>query len=109
MVHAINKDGIEREFQDRVWALMPKGKNGWMEYNALKLGEVLIPQQVVEFQQSLKKDAVVEENVETPKVVERTIEIPIVEPQTIEDSIVEKKTKPVKKANVVKTKKQAKR
>ncbi len=119
MVHAINQHGIEREFSDRVWALMPKNHNGWIEYDAQKLGGALIPQQVVEFQQSLKKDVVVEESVETPHIQEMVIEIPIpIEPQVIEEQvveqppiepIVEKKTVRVKKVHVAKTKKQAKR
>ena len=115
MVHAINQHGIEREFSDRVWALMPKGKNGWIEYDAQRLGEALIPQQVVEFQQSLKKDAVVEESVETKKLVvefEVPIEPQVVVEQPIEEeqpTVIEKKTVRVKKANVVKTKKHAKR
>jgi glycerol kinase len=115
MVHAINQHGIERTFSDRVWALMPKGKNGWVEYDAQALGGALIPQQVVEFQQSLKKDAVVEESIEPMQVAkEQVVEIPIViqEETTVVEphpTIVEKKSPRVKKAHVAKTKKQVKR
>lgn len=88
MVHAINQHGMETYFSDRVWNLMPKHKNGWVEFSD-KLGESVIPQQIIEFQAKLKKDAVVEEK----------------------NEFVEKKTAPmpVKKNHVAKTKKQVKR
>lgn len=70
-IHAINKDGREAKFSQRVWDMMPKHKNGWVEYNG-QLGELPIPHQIVEFQQSLRKeDAVVEESVVEPTVVEQ--------------------------------------
>ena len=60
MIHAINQHGREAYFTDRVWDLMPKDKNGWIKFS--EQGEVVIPQQIVEFQQNLKKEvAVVEE------------------------------------------------
>jgi len=62
MVRAINKYGREAYFSERVWALMPKEKNGWIEFS--EQGEVLIPQQIIEFQQK-KKEAVVVEEVKT--------------------------------------------
>jgi len=60
MVRAINKHGIEASFSERVWAMMPKHKNGWVEFS--EQGEVLVPQQVMEFQLK-KKEAVAVEDV----------------------------------------------
>lgn len=71
MVHAINKQGREAYFTERVWELMPKHKNGWVEFSSQ--GEVLIPQQIVEFQQKKKLDAVVGET-ETEPTVEENVE-----------------------------------
>lgn len=53
MIRAINKDGRQRDFTERVWSMMPKHKNGWVEYEAQ--GEVLVPQQIIEFQQKKKR------------------------------------------------------
>lgn len=65
MIHAINKHGQERYFRERVWNLMPKSKNGWREFDAT--GEIIVPQQIVEFQQSRKEAVVVEEEKSKPK------------------------------------------
>jgi hypothetical protein len=64
MIRAINKDGRQRDFTERVWSMMPKHKNGWVEYEAQ--GEVLVPQQIIEFQQKKKEAAaVVVENIKS--------------------------------------------
>ena len=82
MIHAINKSGREAYFTERVWDMLPKNKNGWVEFSAQ--GEVLVPQQVIEFQQKKKAVAVVDENTETQ----------------IEPEVVVKKVAEPKKANV---------
>lgn len=56
MIHAINKTGREAYFSERVWELMPKDKNGWVKFS--EQGEVLVPPQIVEFQQKKKQDVV---------------------------------------------------
>lgn len=70
MIHAINKHGRESWFSDKVWEKMPKHKNGWIEFGTT-MGEVLIPQQIIEFQQS-KKEAVTVEEKSEPKVHTKT-------------------------------------
>ena len=64
MVRAINKHGREAYFSERVWGMMPKDKNGWVEFS--QQGEVLVPQQIIEFQQKKKEAVVVDTKDETP-------------------------------------------
>ena len=70
MVRAINKHGEERYFTERVWEMLPKHKNGWVEWT--ESGELIVPLQIVEFQQKLKSEkedaTVAEVKDETPKV-----------------------------------------
>jgi len=53
MIRAINKNGRETFFSERIWGMLPKDKNGWVEFNGEK--ELLIPDKIIEFQQK-KKD-----------------------------------------------------
>lgn len=57
MITAINKDGRMGTFSDRVWALMPKHKNGWMLFNG-DSKEPVIPEEIIEFQAKKKEVAV---------------------------------------------------
>lgn len=70
MVRAINKHGEERYFTERVWEMLPKHKNGWMEWT--ESGELIVPLQIQEFQAKLKSEkadvSVAEAKSETPKV-----------------------------------------
>ncbi len=70
MVRAINKNGEIRDFTDRIWGIMPKHKNGWVEFE--EPGELIVPLQIVEFQQKLKdkKEVVdaVKDDDEIPKM-----------------------------------------
>lgn len=92
MIHAINKHGREAYFTERVWDMMPKDKNGWVEFSAQ--GEVLVPQQVVEFQQLKKKAvAVVDENTETQIAPEP---IKVEKQPEPKPKITKARTKPVK-------------
>lgn len=68
MIHAINQHGRESWFTERVWNKLPKHKNGWIEFDSKEMGEVLIPQQIIEFQ-AQKKDLVAVEEKEPEKVV----------------------------------------
>lgn len=101
MVHAINQHGRETYFSDRVWALMPKHKNGWIEFS--EQGEVVVPQQIIEFQQSLKKEGVVVEENDNKPVAETVTEQPKEEPQpTIKaETVTEQSTEPIKETPTV--------
>ncbi len=93
MVHAINKQGREAFFTERVWDLLPKGKNGWVEFSAQ--GEVLIPSQIVEFQKK-KADADVVKSIE---IEAPAIEQPeaVIEPPMPKEPAKPKVTKIIKK------------
>lgn len=55
MIKAINQHGQEAEFSERVWEMMPKHKNGWVEIGE-KVGNVKIPDKIVEYQAKLKDE-----------------------------------------------------
>jgi hypothetical protein len=54
MIHAINKDGREAYFTERVWNIMPKHKNGWIPFEDNKDG-IVIPDEIIEFQKNLSE------------------------------------------------------
>lgn len=56
MVHAINQQGREAYFSDKVWALLPKHKNGWVEFADIKAGDIPIPHQIIEFQAKVTEE-----------------------------------------------------
>lgn len=70
---AINEHGIEAEFSDRVWAMMPKHKNGWIEIGEA-LNGVKIPEKIVEYQSKLKEEKAKDE---TPKKKEEFPQYPL--------------------------------
>ena len=96
MVHAINKEGREMYFTDRVWELMPKHKNGWIEFSSK--GEVIVPQQILEFQQKKKEAVAVEDIKNDTPVVSETADTKVeIEPVKPVSKTKITKSKPVKK------------
>jgi hypothetical protein len=65
MVRAINQKGMVSEFSDRVWAMLPKHKNGFIELSEMQT-PVHIPEKIIEFQAKVKEQPpVVQEFVQT--------------------------------------------
>jgi hypothetical protein len=94
MVRAINKHGREQYFTERVWNLMPKHKNGWVEFD--QQGELLVPQQIIEFQQ-MKKEAVVVDAVTNETQIEEPVIDPTTEAEETDSHKVDIKNKPGRK------------
>lgn len=84
-VHAINKQGREAIFTRRVWDLLGKNKNGWIEYESR--GEVLIPDKIIEFQQKRKEAEIVPES---PVIVDEPIAV-VPERKPIPKNVVKRK------------------
>jgi hypothetical protein len=72
MIHAINKNGTESYFSERVWNLMPKHKNGWVEFSDNM--NILVPDKIIEFQQK-KREAVVAEKEIVPEPIIKQVEV----------------------------------
>jgi len=57
MIRAINKQGTVSEFTERVWGLMSKNHNGYIELNENEQ-PVNIPDKIIEFQVKKKQEVV---------------------------------------------------